>query len=173
MSEHHPADDNLVAYALDEVGAAEREEIASHLAECKPCAAVVRRLGSIIETYRTSTDAGAPPGILAELMEAQSAARERMATPWWRLKPVYAAAAAAGIAVLFLSGFLAGRISAPTPAVPGAHPETQIAIPRPLPDPPVIDFQTEPPLARFASAGEGGQLRRAVHEGSDSRRDSL
>jgi anti-sigma factor RsiW len=174
MSGHHPVDDSLVAYALDELGATEREEISSHVAECKTCADIVSRLTSAIETYRTSPSAGAPPGLLAELLEAQRAAQERAASAWWRPRPALAAAVITGVAVLFLSGFLAGRVSAPARTIQETHLEAQTVIPRPLPDPPVIGFQTEPPLgARFAVVGGSNQLQRTGHERNNSSRDSL
>ncbi len=174
MSKEHPGEDSLIAYVLDEVDIPERAGIESHLGECAACGETVFRLSSAVETYRESGDDGAPAGVLIDLLEAQAATRDRMAMPWWRLKPVFASASIALVALLFLSGFWAGRSSAP--AGPQAHTrvEERAEIPWPLPVPPVIDFQAERPLSvRFALAGDVTRMGAGTPEEREGLRDSL
>ena len=143
MSSTHPGDDHLIAYALADLDAPERQTVEGHLERCSPCRDQVDQLASLLTAARGGGDAVAPMHVLVEILSRQAAVRNRQRsfmTPLRRPLPALAAAVVA--AVLFGAGYLQGRR---TPVV-GApvHPRVQRTAARrtPLPEPPVIPFTT-------------------------------
>jgi anti-sigma factor RsiW len=145
MNDRHPAEDELIAWALDDLTAADREETAAHIAGCPQCHELAQRLEAALRSYRTSRRPDAPTRILADLLAAQ-ATHGRGGEPrstMRRLAPALAAAALLG--VVFLTGFWMGSRSDRPPIAPQRD-EAGSALRSPLPDPPRVDFQATPPL---------------------------
>jgi len=155
MNGHHPTEDILIAQALDELDAPEREEVTAHLTGCERCAATVARLACVLGAYRSANQPEAPAGVLVDLLEAQATRGDRSAAWGWFRRPFRLAAAAVAILALFLSGFWTGRVS-DRPAPGAATPEARSTVPNPLPDPPTIDFRAEPPMEVWFATARGG-----------------
>jgi anti-sigma factor RsiW len=146
MNDRHPTEDELIAWALDDLAAADREEVAAHFAGCPQCRELAQGLQAALRSYRTSRrPEDAPTRILADLLAAQ--ARHVRGGGRWstlrRLAPALAAAALLG--VVFLTGFWMGSRSEGPPIAPQRD-EAGSALRSPLPDPPRVDFQATPPL---------------------------
>ena len=75
MNGRHPGDDRLIACVLDELGDHERDTVETHVRDCAACRRVLRRLSGAVDAYRETRDAGAPAGVLIDLLEAQAVAR--------------------------------------------------------------------------------------------------
>ncbi len=147
MNDRHPADDLLIARALDEMEGLEGEErveIEEHLEACPRCAEVVRTLARAIRQFRESRSSEAPARILVDLMAEQAAlhaARQPAIASHHEVahaddrRPsgavgsrfrrfgaslVPALAATALLLVLFLTGFWAGRQTVQIPVAPSA-----------------------------------------------------
>jgi len=170
----HPGDDVLVAFALDETPARERAAIETHLDGCETCRGIVLRLHAALEAYRTVKPPEAPAHVLADLLEAQAAARAPR--PGWRprLRLVFVTAGLIALAGIFASGFWIGRSTAPagTPATAAAEKGGTAPGARPLPERPAIEFRAEPPLMTgFTVVAEAIQSG-TVERGNGSR-DSL
>ena len=147
-SSAHPADELLIAFALDELAEDDRGKISSHVDGCEVCRGTVVSLEAALECVRDAPARDAPAQVLVDLLEEQAAGRARTSLGRRLLSPLPLAAAAALLATLFFTGFWAGRQTAPDPA--GLPPNAERSAPRahPLPDPPEIPFQT-------AMSGEG------------------
>ena len=155
----HPPEESLVAFALGEAPAEGRPDVATHLGACAACCSVVDELERALATYRDAHPAPAPREVLADLLAAQTAANRAATSPGERSgarpRPARVALALAAVALLFLSGFWTGRLSAgpeiggaPTaPASDTIPAATTIADSlQILPDPPMIRFTTTPAL---------------------------
>ena len=145
MNDRHPAEDELIAWALDDLAAADREGVAAHFAGCPQCRELAQELQASLRSYRTSRRPAAPARILTDLLSAQ-ARYTRGGEPrrtLRRLAPALAAAALLG--VVFLTGFWMGSRSERPPIAPQRD-DAGSALRSPLPDPPRVDFQATPPL---------------------------
>lgn len=142
MKVTHREDDRLIAYVLDELEESERKAVQVHLAQCRTCSEVVASLMGAMEAFRATPRPHAPAQILVDLLETQAEASARVPSrSWWRL-PFRVAAAVAVVALLFLTGFWAGRLTAPPPSPPAPVFQSGPAVHSPLPEPPEIPFQT-------------------------------
>jgi anti-sigma factor RsiW len=145
MTDRHPADDVLIAWALNDLAAGDREEVDAHVARCPQCRELVAELETALRCYRTVERPDAPARILVDLLAAQARhahGRERRVS-LRRLTPVLAAATL--LAVVFLTGFWMGSRSERAPIVP-ANDEAGAGLRGPLPEPPHVSFQSTPPL---------------------------
>ncbi len=157
----HTDEKKLLAFVLSDLPADEYEEVARHLAACPDCRAAINPLMRAVEEVRDSPRAAAPVPILLELLEAQgrhsaassavdpapgnrSSRRTLRKTPAFR-RFARVVPAAAVIAVVFVAGFLSGRLNSLTALNSGGT--VGASIRRPLPKAPQLAFQAVTPLA--------------------------
>lgn len=171
MNTQHPSADRLVAGSLGELGKEEQEQLERHVEACAECAPVFRTLQKTLQAFRERPRPAAPARVLVDLITAQAAqsspaaSKNQRATAaplqgdstrahwavWrsgrrWRVS----LAVAALLVLLFVSGFVAGRRTAPAsvdPARPASvvRDGTQLAVaPEGLPEPPRIPFEPAP-----------------------------
>jgi len=133
MSGNHPGDDRLVALALDDLDAPERDEVERHVVACDGCRRTLDTLRRVLHAYRTAPDPPPPAAGLVRLLEAQ-AARRRGARPSFGARPVLALAAAAML-LAFAGGYWAGQRQPRPPERPVAA-----RLASPLPPPPAVTF---------------------------------
>lgn len=105
MTERHPAPDELVGLALAEVGPAEQEHLAAHLAGCAACRADYAELSDGLAQALAATPPVAPPaGFSGRVLTAMGA--ERAPVPLTDARPRRRPALLLAAAVLV--GLLAG-----------------------------------------------------------------
>jgi len=134
MRSAHPHIDLLLQHALGEVSGARLEELEAHLLNCDSCGARLHEFETLLWQYRRAPAPRPPEQLLANLLEAQAAARRPAST---RVKHLLGRALA--WAAIFVAGFLLGRgrgdIPAPTPTT-----ERTALRGAPLPHPPTVSF---------------------------------
>ena len=120
----HPTEEQLVLYHYHDLEAAEAARLDEHLHGCEGCsrrlAALDRELAAVqpLPVPERPSDYGAQVWARLQPRLAAERAQESVAAPWWRLgfpsfRPL---AYAAGVAVLLVAAFVAGRHWAPRPA---------------------------------------------------------
>jgi hypothetical protein len=176
MDTQHPAEDRLVAGSLGELNQEEQQQLERHVEECAECGPVFRTLQKALQGFRERPRPAAPARILVDLIAAQAAqpsparstSQPVMAAirrgestgvrgsawrsgRWWGTS----LAVAAVVVLLFVSGFVAGRRTAPTPVGPerpasAASEGTQVSVaPDVVPEPPRIPFEPAPSEANL------------------------
>jgi anti-sigma factor RsiW len=119
--------ETLVSYLYDECEAAERDEIAAHLAQCASCAEEVASLRDTRAHLAAWTPPALPLGFQITRAEETPPATVLRPAAWWR-QPLPAWAQAAAAVAIFAAGLSAGtarstpRPAAVTAAVPAARP---------------------------------------------------
>ncbi len=145
----HPTDEQFVLYHYGELDQAEGAAFRSHLGECEGCrerlATLERELAAVrpVSIPERPTDYGARVWARLQPRLAEERARASKAASWWSfgavtLRPF---AYAAGLAVLVVAAFVAGRFWAPAPS-PG-----QVAGGTPVSSTPSTTAGSEPDLA--------------------------
>jgi len=127
----HPSDEQLIAFALDDLDGAARDEVARHRSTCVRCDGVLTLLARGLDAYRDAPLPAPPAEGLVRLLDAQARAARPAPRPLRR--PAAWLAAAAVLVAVFVGGFWAGR-HAPLAARPDE------ALARPLPPPPAVAF---------------------------------
>ena len=138
----HPGEDTIIAFALEELGENEREEVESHLLACEECRRSATSLRAAIEGYQRRERPEAPARVLVDLLAAQGGRSEGKRTRLLRFGAAPVALAASLLAAFFLTGFLAGRHTASAPEGTQADMERRAPLRQPLPEPPPISFET-------------------------------
>jgi len=155
MNRQHPAEDSLIALALDELAPPAAEEVVAHLSGCEACSATVARLGAALGAYRAPEAPDAPAGVLVDLLAAQStAAASRISRSGFPVR-LGRIAAVAAMGALFVGGFWMGRATERSIPV-GADTQARTTLPRPLPAPPAIDFSPDPSMEIWFATVRGG-----------------
>jgi len=150
MNDTHPGEDQLIAFALDELEGEDRARVESHLGTCEACNGTVMALRGAVDGLRTAPRPEPPARVLVDLLATQATTTADRPAPWWRrtslprwaLHPLPAAAV---MTVLVLLSFWAGRLSVHAPATSGAggaaRADSSSVIFRALPDLPEIPFE--------------------------------
>ena len=161
----HPTDEQFVLYHYGELDEAEGAAFRSHIRECEGCQRQLATLGRELAAVRPVSiperpaDYGARVWARLQPRLADQRAREsKPARRWWpfgavALRPL---AYAAGLAVLVVAAFVAGRYWAPAPA-----PE-QVASGTPASSTPSTEPGSEPELAGAPPGAQGSTAAAAV-----------